>query len=154
MEIHTQERRERQKRESGDEDKAGGGGGGGGGREYMEREKPETKRLGLMSFFFHFQPQIETMERNMAERSKRLRKVKEKTNTVEDELFGDFCQEIGVANIRQYEERELQVQEDRAKKRLEFENQKLRLQNQLEFERSRDTRGECVVVIHMLGRLK
>ena len=42
---------------------------------------------------------------------------------------------------RQYEERELQVQEDRAKKRLEFDDQKQRLLNQLEFERSRDTRG-------------
>lgn len=43
--------------------------------------------------------------------------------------------------IRQYEERELQIQQERAKKRLEFENQKFRLQNQIEFERSRDTIG-------------
>lgn len=43
--------------------------------------------------------------------------------------------------FRQYEERELQIQQERAKKRLEFENQKFRLQNQIEFERSRDTIG-------------
>ena len=43
--------------------------------------------------------------------------------------------------FRQFEERELLVQQDRAKKRLEFENQKFRLQNQIEFERSRDTIG-------------
>lgn len=42
---------------------------------------------------------------------------------------------------RQYEERELLVQQERAKKRLEFENQKFKLQNQIEFERSRDTLG-------------
>lgn len=46
---------------------------------------------------------------------------------------------LGVSNIRQFEERELRSQQERAKKRLEFENQKFRLQNQIEFERSRDT---------------
>ena len=85
----------------------------------------------------------------MQERSQRIKKVKEKTNNVEDELFAAFCEEIGVVNIRQYEERELQVQEDRAKKRLEFDNQKLRLQNQLEFEKSRDTRGEFKIFEYM-----
>ena len=43
--------------------------------------------------------------------------------------------------FRQFEERELRSQQERAKKRLEFENQKFRLQNQIEFERSRDTIG-------------
>lgn len=43
---------------------------------------------------------------------------------------------------RQYEERELQVQEERAKVRLEFENQRFKLQNQIEFEKSRDTIGK------------
>jgi len=42
----------------------------------------------------------------------------------------------------QYEERELRVQEERAQKRMEFDNQKMRLTNQLEFERSRDTMRE------------
>ena len=40
---------------------------------------------------------------------------------------------------RQYEDRELQVQEERAQKRMDFDNQKMRLMNQLEFEKSRDT---------------
>ena len=78
----------------------------------------------------------------MSEREVKMKKIRGKTNCVEDELFEDFCREIGVDNIRQYEERELQVQEERAKKRLEFDNQKLRLVNQLEFEKSKDTKGE------------
>lgn len=44
-----------------------------------------------------------------------------------------------LCQCRQYEERELRVQEERAQKRMEFENQKMRLINQLEFEKSRDT---------------
>lgn len=49
--------------------------------------------------------------------------------------------------FRQYEERELQVQEERAKVRLEFENQKFKLQNQIEFERSRDTIGKSILIL-------
>ena len=72
-----------------------------------------------------------------------MKKIRSKANNVEDEIFEDFCREINVDNIRQYEERELQVQEDRAKKRMDFDNQKLRLVNQLEYEKSKDTMGKC-----------
>ncbi|XP_055958338.1 structural maintenance of chromosomes protein 1A [Patella vulgata] len=86
-----------------------------------------------------FDPQMLEIDQIMNERGDKIKILKDKMNRVEDEVFSDFCQLIGVANIRQYEERELRVQQDRAKKRLEFENQKFRLQNQIEFEKSRDT---------------
>ena len=56
-------------------------------------------------------------------------------------IFRISCITHKINYFRQYEERELLVQQERAKKRLEFENQKFRLQNQIEFERSRDTWG-------------
>ena len=51
---------------------------------------------------------------------------------------------------RQYEERELQAQEDRAKRRMDFDNQKMRLQNQLEFEKTKDTYGAwpTLILVH------
>ena len=58
-------------------------------------------------------------------------------NTVEDRIFKKFCDQIGVSNIRQYEERELKTQQDREKKKMEFENQINRISNQLEYERRR-----------------
>jgi len=87
-----------------------------------------------------FEPTVQAIEKAMTEREKKIKKIQQKSNVVEDEIFTKFCTEIGVENIRQYEERELEVQEDRARKRLEFENQKQRLLNQLEFEKSRDSR--------------
>jgi len=87
-----------------------------------------------------FDPEIKAIEKSMAEREKKLGKIREKSNRVEDDIFCKFCKEIGVDDIRQYEDRELQVQEDRATKRLEFNNQKQRLVNQLEYEKSRDSR--------------
>lgn len=62
-------------------------------------------------------------------------------NNVEDEVFADFCSQINVQNIRHYEEKELRAQQERAKRRLEFENQRSKLMNQLEYEKSRDTEG-------------
>ncbi|XP_053243553.1 structural maintenance of chromosomes protein 1B isoform X5 [Podarcis raffonei] len=52
---------------------------------------------------------------------------------VEDNVFGDFCAEIGVDNIRVYEKEHLQEQEEIDKKRFQFENQKTRLSAQLEY---------------------
>ncbi len=43
-----------------------------------------------------------------------------------------------MTNIRQYEERELKTQQEREKKKLEFENQINRISNQLEYEKKRE----------------
>ncbi|PAA92637.1 hypothetical protein BOX15_Mlig017759g1 [Macrostomum lignano] len=64
---------------------------------------------------------------------------REKLNGVEDTVFRDFCAQIGVDNIRLYEERELRVAQDRDKRRMEYQQQIQKLTNQLEYERSRDT---------------
>ncbi|XP_070559327.1 structural maintenance of chromosomes protein 1A-like [Ptychodera flava] len=86
-----------------------------------------------------YEPRMEAIEEQITQRAEVIQKTRTKMNKVEDEVFADFCMAIGVENIRQYEEKELRTQQERAKKRLEFENQKSRLQNQLDYERSRDT---------------
>merc|ERR1712073_107189 len=68
-----------------------------------------------------FEPTIQEIETSMKKRDKVIENTKEKMNTVEDRIFSDFCKKIGVENIRQYEERELKSQQEKAKKKLEFE---------------------------------
>lgn len=87
-----------------------------------------------------FEPNIVIIEQRMAERNKEIENIKENMNNVEDVVFQNFCAQIGVANIRQYEERELRTQNERLKKRHEFESQKNRITSQLEFEQTRDTK--------------
>ncbi|RIA97440.1 condensin complex subunit SMC1 [Glomus cerebriforme] len=53
---------------------------------------------------------------------------------IEDAIFKDFCVKIQVANIREYEQRQLQLAQEMAEKRLKFTTLKSRLQNQLKFE--------------------
>jgi len=87
-----------------------------------------------------FEPNITVIEQRMNERNKEIENIKENMNNVEDVVFQNFCAQIGVANIRQYEERELRTQNERLKKRHEFEVQKNRITSQLEFEQTRDTK--------------
>lgn len=68
-----------------------------------------------------------------------VNKIRSKIDKMEDEIYRDFCNQIGVANIRQYEEKQLKSQQERAKKRLALTNQESRLQNQLAYEQRRDT---------------
>lgn len=49
----------------------------------------------------------------------------------DDDLFGAFCARIGVANIREYEETQLQVLERQKEARLEFETHLKRLERQM-----------------------
>ena len=84
---------------------------------------------------------MSAIEEQISQRAELIKAKTTSMNRVEDEVFAKFCAQIGVANIRQYEEKELRAQQERAKKRLAFENQKSRLMNQLEYERSRDTEG-------------
>ncbi len=85
-----------------------------------------------------FEPVIRDIEKVLRERETEIEDIKEKMNTVEDRIFSKFCGQIGVNNIRQYEERELKSQQDREKKKMEFENQINRISNQLEYERRRE----------------
>jgi structural maintenance of chromosome 1 len=55
----------------------------------------------------------------MEKRERQIDETKEEMNNVEDKIFWKFCKNIGVANIRQYEEKELQTQQDKEKKKLE-----------------------------------
>jgi structural maintenance of chromosome 1 len=88
------------------------------------------------------QPKIEEIEKTMQTREQQIEEIKLQMNSVEDVVFSQFCQEIGIRNIRQYEDRELRAQEERKQKRLEFQKQINRITSNLEFEKSRDTQSK------------
>ncbi|KAH8417963.1 hypothetical protein KR222_009416 [Zaprionus bogoriensis] len=87
-----------------------------------------------------FGPKISEIERRMQDREEHIQEIKENMNNVEDKVFAAFCRRLGVKNIRQYEERELVMQQERARKRAEFEQQIDAINTQLDFEKQKDTR--------------
>ncbi|KAI0247997.1 cohesin complex subunit psm1 [Lactifluus subvellereus] len=55
-------------------------------------------------------------------------------DAAEDQVYGSFCREIGVANIRDYEARQLKLAEEESEARLRFETQIARLTHLSQFE--------------------
>lgn len=101
-------------------------------------EKLEKEMDKMRKELEQFAPRIREIDSEMRRREQKIEETKDKMNTVEDRVFKAFCGKIGVSNIRQYEERELKSQQERAKKKLEFENQINRISTQLEYEQKRE----------------
>ncbi|NXG21323.1 SMC1B protein, partial [Grallaria varia] len=95
---------------------------------YMEKSKLESELVNIES-------QYEMLNEGIAQRKTKIEEFQTKINEVEDSVFREFCEEIGIENIRVYEEEHVKQQEEIAKRRLEFENQKTRLNIQLEYNR-------------------
>uniref|UniRef100_A0A3B3RSM2 Structural maintenance of chromosomes protein n=1 Tax=Paramormyrops kingsleyae TaxID=1676925 RepID=A0A3B3RSM2_9TELE len=90
----------------------------------------------LESELANFGPRINDIKRIIQSRERDMKDLKDRMNLVEDEVFVEFCKEIGVRNIREFEEEKVKRQNEIAKKRLEFETQKTRLGIQLDYERN------------------
>uniref|UniRef100_A0AAZ3P9H7 SMC hinge domain-containing protein n=1 Tax=Oncorhynchus tshawytscha TaxID=74940 RepID=A0AAZ3P9H7_ONCTS len=61
--------------------------------------------------------QLEMQKENMEIKELEMKKLQDRINQMEDVVFSDFCAEIGVANIREYEQEHLKQQQDVDRKR-------------------------------------
>ncbi|KAM9578353.1 structural maintenance of chromosomes protein 1B [Guaruba guarouba] len=95
---------------------------------YTEKSKLESELVNIES-------QLDMLKEGVAQRKEKIEEFQKKINEVEDSVFREFCEEIGIENIRIYEQEHVRQQEEIDKKRLEFENQKTRLNIQLEYNR-------------------
>uniref|UniRef100_A0A671XB74 Structural maintenance of chromosomes protein n=1 Tax=Sparus aurata TaxID=8175 RepID=A0A671XB74_SPAAU len=90
----------------------------------------------LESELANFGPRINDIKRIIQSREREITDLRDRMNLVEDEVFIEFCKEIGVRNIREFEEEKVKRQNEIAKKRLEFETQKTRLGIQVDYEKN------------------
>lgn len=92
----------------------------------------------------HVRSQIRALDPQIAHTKVRVCEMERKTNSlqtkvgrIEDEIFGEFCSRIGVANIREYERAQSGLLNELAQRRLGYATQTSRLKNQLQFETER-----------------
>jgi len=97
----------------------------------------------------HILKEIKKLKPGHEESKKKLEKQKEKIQeseqeigNIEEKLFKDFSEEVGVSNIRDYEETMLAQVKAQQEKRLKFSKNIEKLKNQLELEKSRDRSDE------------
>ncbi|XP_063240051.1 structural maintenance of chromosomes protein 1A-like isoform X2 [Bacillus rossius redtenbacheri] len=105
----------------------------------VEQEKNLTKEVEtLKTEVKSIEDIITALTQHMEGREAAMIDIRKSLHVVEDEVFQGFCQQVGIENIRQYEETLLRTHEKTAEKRLEFENQKSRISALLELEKSKD----------------
>uniref|UniRef100_A0A9L0IMU8 Structural maintenance of chromosomes 1B n=1 Tax=Equus asinus TaxID=9793 RepID=A0A9L0IMU8_EQUAS len=90
----------------------------------------------LQSELLNIESQCAMLSEGIKERRQRMEAFQEKIDKVEDDIFQHFCEEIGVENIREFENKHVKQQQEIDQKRLEFEKQKTRLNVQLEYSRN------------------
>ncbi|XP_068859569.1 structural maintenance of chromosomes protein 1B isoform X3 [Aphelocoma coerulescens] len=95
---------------------------------FMEKSKLESELVNI-------EAQYDMLNEGVVQRKEKIQEFQKKINEVEDDVFREFCEEIGIENIRVYEQEHVRQQEEIDKRRLEFENQRTRLKIQLEYNR-------------------
>ncbi|CAN8212728.1 unnamed protein product [Coccothraustes coccothraustes] len=95
---------------------------------FMEKSKLESELVNI-------EAQHDMLNEGIVQRKEKIKEFQKKINEVEDVVFQEFCEEIGIENIRVYEQEHVRQQEEIDKRRLEFENQRTRLNIQLEYNR-------------------
>ncbi|KAJ0029120.1 hypothetical protein NQD34_004117, partial [Periophthalmus magnuspinnatus] len=90
----------------------------------------------LESDLANLESEIQMQEEHLEEKEHQLKRIRNQMEQMEDEVFAEFCEEIGVKTIREYEQEHLKNHTEHDKKRLEFESQVVRLNAQLEYEQT------------------
>ncbi|KAA0724484.1 Structural maintenance of chromosomes protein 1B [Triplophysa tibetana] len=94
----------------------------------------EISRLG--SELSYLEAEVEIQSQAIELKDNERKAIRDQNHQMEDVVFADFCAEIGVANIREYEQDYLKLQQELEKKRLQFESQRTRLSTQLDYEQT------------------
>lgn len=82
-------------------------------------------------------PKLREKQRALEQLDQAIRESQDSVGNVEDEVYCDFCKRLGYESIRDYEAQQGSLQEEAARKKLEFTTQKSRIENQLSFEKQR-----------------
>jgi structural maintenance of chromosome 1 len=83
------------------------------------------------------QPKYQDKFRSLQGLDESIQDFQNEVSTIEDKVFQGFCQRLGYDDIRDYEARQGSLQQEAARKKLEFTTQRSRIENMLSFERQR-----------------
>lgn len=94
-------------------------------KEELKHVERELKKLS---------PELKKAQASHSKLSSQITELQSAIDSAEDGVFASFCSQIGVENVREYEERQLKVAEEESQARLRFDQQVARLTHQSQFE--------------------
>uniref|UniRef100_A0A915EHG8 Structural maintenance of chromosomes protein n=1 Tax=Ditylenchus dipsaci TaxID=166011 RepID=A0A915EHG8_9BILA len=97
---------------------------------------------------------IRSLTQQMAERCAQIEKLEESSNRIADDIYRDFCANIGIRHIREYEQREMKIHEENSRKMNEFERELDRLRYELEYLQSEDKKASVQKSLEKIEALK
>jgi len=80
------------------------------------------------------QPELEKARKTLETVHNQVEKLSTVINKAEDQIFAAFCKKYKIKDVREYEDRQLKVNQEVEETRIRFETQISRLKHQLEFE--------------------
>uniref|UniRef100_A0A914ZAR2 Structural maintenance of chromosomes protein n=1 Tax=Panagrolaimus superbus TaxID=310955 RepID=A0A914ZAR2_9BILA len=86
------------------------------------------------------QPRIDIGEKELKEIEEEIEKLEVEKNSISDSIFANFCQKIGIDDIREYENREITFYQEYQRQLKTFEAEIARLQYEIDFLKSDDKR--------------
>ncbi|KAG1809191.1 P-loop containing nucleoside triphosphate hydrolase protein [Suillus subaureus] len=94
-------------------------------KEELKHVERELKKLS---------PELKKAQISHSKLSSQIAELQSAIDSAEDGVFASFCSQIGIKNVREYEERQLKVAEEESQARLRFDQQVARLTHQSQFE--------------------
>uniref|UniRef100_A0A8C3A251 Structural maintenance of chromosomes protein n=1 Tax=Cyclopterus lumpus TaxID=8103 RepID=A0A8C3A251_CYCLU len=106
----------------------------------QKKNIPHCQEISRMeSELANLDSQIQMQQESVEAKEDEMKSIRDRIDQMEDTVFFDFCAEIGVDCIREYEQEHLKQQTELDRKRLEFESQCTRLNARLEYEQDQLT---------------
>jgi structural maintenance of chromosome 1 len=93
-------------------------------------------------------------EKSLQTLSDKLETLRTKISAVEDEVFEDFNDEVGIENIREYENARVNRAKQESEMKIRFSTQRSRIENLLDYEEKRDLAGTLQAVQDRVKQLK
>ncbi|KAI3901248.1 hypothetical protein MKW92_040968 [Papaver armeniacum] len=97
-------------------------------------EKLKQEKVNVKGEISRVEPELRKLQNQTERRKKEIEKLENSINEIVDHSYDEFSKSVGVTNIREYEELQLQMAEER----ISMSNQMSKLKYQLEYEQKWD----------------
>ncbi|KAG5331244.1 SMC1A protein, partial [Acromyrmex charruanus] len=87
---------------------------------------------------------IVVIDDNMQKRNEEIKNVEKYINSIKNEIFVDFCNDINVPDVSYYEKNNLRIYQEKKTRQLELEQQYNRIKDQLRFENENDIENKVL----------
>ncbi|XP_076889486.1 structural maintenance of chromosomes protein 1-like [Bidens hawaiensis] len=102
----------------------------------------------------YIKPQLRKIKANISSRKEKILTLEKRINEIVDKIYKRFSESVGVENIREYEEKQLEAAQALADERLRLSSQLSKLKYQLEYEKKRDMGARIATLEKSQAELK